>query len=528
MTTKSDCSFLTNKKQLFASNSSHITENADRYSNLNLNQNYKLIPVQSYSKPLKDKNSDSTVSDNYEEKRKSSFCNESLKTSNFASLNGTVEEEVKKSSNKNNASNSSTLSLYIAAHESSFDTETDKNKENMEKFGSIKKQKSFKHAFTGASTFFNQNPFEFPRQQKDEILEPEVSQFKASQQLLNPNEASVSDQQDNESKTSTSSSSLSSLEQSNPSMASLTQNPPAIANFDPRTLDPAALSFITAIITAVASANTLSLHQILASAPPHLQAASSPAFSAHNTTSSSDASTQQNLLSSLNLSTASSNPTTTTTTTTDSSPNSSFLLPYIIPKPSGGTTKKRINRGRAFKAHKGIYNVVIDGQVRSAGYPIDTLRTELIKKQSELPPIIVEGENVCEKLSLTIDLLPHLNNPSHCGAVVAGHIFPRDFFIDHILRDVEGNVKAAKGFINHSNREPLSREASKLFFDVLYHFGGVIIEPHMLESWMWVARKGVNDRGNTSKSGRGVRYFVRADYVPVLQNDLWAPEKSHE
>uniref|UniRef100_A0AC34QYW5 Uncharacterized protein n=1 Tax=Panagrolaimus sp. JU765 TaxID=591449 RepID=A0AC34QYW5_9BILA len=186
---------------------------------------------------------------------------------------------------------------------------------------------------------------------------------------------------------------------------------------------------------------------------------------------------------------------------------------------SGG--KKRINRGRTFKVHKGAYNVIVGGNVQSAEYSLELLRIELANKQMAMDNIYVNGESVCDRLRPTVDLLPYLNNPSHCGAIIAGHLFPRDFFVNHILRDTDGNVKAAKGFVNHSNREPLSKDASKLFFDILYYFGGVLIEPSMLESWLWVARKGVNDRGNTSKSGRGVRYFVKPDYVPVLPCDIW-------
>uniref|UniRef100_A0AC34GUI7 Protein tyrosine phosphatase n=1 Tax=Panagrolaimus sp. ES5 TaxID=591445 RepID=A0AC34GUI7_9BILA len=96
------------------------------------------------------------------------------------------KHEFKKSRSAN--LNKSTLSLHIEAYENSIDADTsdsdDGERENL-KTTLIKKWETSKHGFNGFSSLIR-NPYEFPRQQKDKNIEPEMMQFKASQRLRNP------------------------------------------------------------------------------------------------------------------------------------------------------------------------------------------------------------------------------------------------------------------------------------------------------------------------------------------------------
>uniref|UniRef100_A0A914QD49 Uncharacterized protein n=1 Tax=Panagrolaimus davidi TaxID=227884 RepID=A0A914QD49_9BILA len=187
MATKIDCFFLNdNQESVSVDNSQTFHDN--QYSNFNLNQNLKWTAA-----TLKPPGS--PVSDNTEGRKNPSHLNKPSKISNFSKLinDKTENEEFKKPWKKDsylNTINGNNLSLHIAAYENSIETHSfnGSRNEDLQK-GKSDLIKNEKQIFT-AETFGIQNSFEFPRQENEGAKVPEVSNFKASQRLLNPNKAS--------------------------------------------------------------------------------------------------------------------------------------------------------------------------------------------------------------------------------------------------------------------------------------------------------------------------------------------------
>uniref|UniRef100_A0AC34F0L7 Uncharacterized protein n=1 Tax=Panagrolaimus sp. ES5 TaxID=591445 RepID=A0AC34F0L7_9BILA len=126
--------------------------------------------------------------DDLQAKKDSNFWNPSVRRLSLSLLDDDSDSGEHDECTK--VKNNSTLSLHIAAYEDSTkaDSEGSENADLNKKKQSLNKKWEIVKLFFLDSPSIIQNSFEFPRQQENEEVKiPEVSQFKASQTLLTPN-----------------------------------------------------------------------------------------------------------------------------------------------------------------------------------------------------------------------------------------------------------------------------------------------------------------------------------------------------
>uniref|UniRef100_A0AC34GYE7 Uncharacterized protein n=1 Tax=Panagrolaimus sp. ES5 TaxID=591445 RepID=A0AC34GYE7_9BILA len=178
-------SSLNNKKKTFVCESNSLSD--VQYLNLRLNQNGGLSSKLNFKEHnVTSRNSKNDI--NHTVSKKYGTWNKNIQPSHQKSFDHTgINEQYKEeTSNKfknSSSTNSSTLSLHIAAYENSIDFEWIPDNQLRDHKYKKNKRKRF-----GKKSKPKEVPFEIPRQQENQNTEPEVMQFKASQRILNPND----------------------------------------------------------------------------------------------------------------------------------------------------------------------------------------------------------------------------------------------------------------------------------------------------------------------------------------------------